>query len=188
MITTEDIADRTLHHMGLTGFQPFLVVIGAMDGVSYDDFYGYIEMYRWSGLFVEPIPEQFRRLQENYAKRPCTPANQYENSAVAAHDGTTRMLTINQAAIDQGRVNACFGGMSAIYPPRNGLASAADAETVAQYGEVIDVNCVTLATLFTRHAIERVDLFCVDAEGWDYEVIRQFDFAAHRPRRSAANT
>ena len=182
MITTEDIADLTLHHMGRTGFQPFLVVIGAMDGVSYDDFHGYISRYRWSGLFVEPIPEQFRRLQRHYANLAHKPANKYQNSAVASHDGTTRMLTINQDAIDQGTVDSCFGGMSAIDPPRNGLASAADAATVARYGAIIDVNCVTLATLFKRHAIERVDLFSVDAEGWDYEVIRQFDFSACRPR------
>ena len=182
MTTTEDIADLTLHHMGRTGVQPFVVVIGAMDGVSYDDFHGYINMYQWSGLFVEPIPEQFRRLRDNYANLSYAPANKYENSAIADHDGTIQMLTINQDAVDQRLVHPCFGGMSAIYPPRNGLASAADAPTVAQYGELIEVNCLTLATLFKRHAIDQVGLLCVDAEGWDYQVIRQFDFATYRPK------
>lgn len=182
MTTTEDIADLTLHHMGRTGVQPFVVVIGAMDGVSYDDFHGYINMYQWSGLFVEPIPEQFRRLKDNYARLNYRPANKYENSAIADYDGTIRMLTINQNAVDQRLVHPCFGGMSAIYPPRNGLASAADAATVARYGEMIEVPCLTLATLFKRHSIDQVGLLCVDAEGWDYAVIRQLDFAAYRPK------
>ena len=182
MNTTEDIADLTLHHMGRTGLQPFLVVIGAMDGVSYDEFHGYILSYRWSGLFVEPMPEQFRRLQRNYAQLPEPPPNLYENSAVAAHDGTIRMLTINQDAVDEGDVDPSFGGMSAIFPPKNGLASAADAATVARYGEIVEVNCVTLATLFARHAVDRVDLLCVDAEGWDWEILRQLDFTAYRPK------
>jgi FkbM family methyltransferase len=182
MITPEDIADLTLHHMGRTGFRPSLVVIGAMDGVTFDELHDYISLYGWSGLFVEPVPEQFRRLKENHAHLGHSPAHKYENSAVAAHDGTTRMLTIDQGAIDAGKVHPCFGGMSAIYPPRNGLASAGDAATVATYGRVIDVNCVTLATLLTRQGIESVDLLCIDAEGWDFEVIRQLDFTAHRPR------
>ncbi len=182
MITTEDIADLTLHHLGRTKYQPYLVVIGAMDGVSYDDLQGYIRAYRWSGLFVEPIPEQFRRLQKYHATLTDAPPHKYENSAVATHDGTIRMLTINQAAVDQGDVPASYGGMSAIVPPRNGLASAADADTVARYGETIDVPCVTLATLFARHAIDRVDVLCVDAEGWDWEILQQFDFGAYRPK------
>jgi FkbM family methyltransferase len=181
MIAAADIADLTLHHLGRSGAQPFLVVIGAMDGVSFDDFHGYISAYRWSGLFVEPVPEQFRRLQANYASLPHAPANQYENSAIAEHDGTIRMLTIRQEAVDSGAVHPCFGGMSAIYPPRNGLASAGDAETVATYGELIEVRCVTLDTLLKRHAVDRIDVLCMDAEGWDYRIIRQLDFSVYRP-------
>ena len=182
LVTTDDIADLTLHHMGRTGLNPHLVVIGAMDGVWYDEFVGYINGYRWSGLFVEPIPEQFRRLGQHYAGRDYAAANKYENSAIAEHDGTIEMLTIDQRAVDEGKVHACFGGMSAIYPPRNGLASAGDAATVAVYGERIVVPCLTLRTLFERHAVESVDLLWIDAEGWDYKILRQLDFSRYRPR------
>jgi FkbM family methyltransferase len=181
MRTTENIADLTLHHLGRSGVRPSLVVIGAMDGHSFDDFSSYISLYEWSGLFVEPIPEQFRRLQQHYAGLEHAPQNKYENSAIADHDGTVRMLTINQAAVDSGAVHPCFGGMSAIYPPRNGLASAGDAEVVATYGELIEVDCLTLASLFARHGIERVDIVCIDAEGWDYAIIRQLDLSVYRP-------
>jgi FkbM family methyltransferase len=159
-----------------------VVVIGAMDGVSYDEFQGYVRAYKWSGLYVEPVPEQFRRLQANHAALMDRAANRYENSAVATHDGTIRMLTISQAAVDRGDVSPAYGGMSAIVPPKNGLASAADAATVARYGEVIEVPCITLATLFARHGIDRVDVLCIDAEGWDWEILRQLDFGAYRPR------
>lgn len=182
MITTEDLADLTLHHMGRTGFQPFVVVIGAMDGVSFDDFHGYLTMYQWSGLFVEPIPEQFRRLQGNHVRLGSAGGNRYENCAIAEHDGTIQMLTINQDAVDAGTVHPCFGGMSTIYPPRNGLASPEDAGTVAAHGELVEVACLTLPTLFRRHAVDRVDVLCLDAEGWDYRILRQLDFAAYRPK------
>ncbi|MGD9765974.1 MAG: FkbM family methyltransferase [Candidatus Binatia bacterium] len=182
MVTTEDIADVTLHHMGRTGVQPFVVVIGAMDGVTFDEFHGYIAMYEWTGLYVEPIPEQFRRLRAHYATLSFAANNKYENSAIADHDGTVQMLTIDHEAVDAGEIHHAFGGMSAIYPPRNGLASAGDAEVVARYGRLIEVDCLTLPSLFRRHAIDRVDLLCVDAEGWDYRIIQQLDFSTYRPK------
>ncbi|MDX2170753.1 MAG: FkbM family methyltransferase [Deltaproteobacteria bacterium] len=179
--TDEDIADLTLHHMGRTGAQPFWVVIGAMDGVTFDDLSGYISLYRWCGLFVEPIPELFRRLRAHYEAAPQAAGNRYANCAVAEHDGTVEMLTIDQDAVDRGEVHAAFGGMSAIYPPRNGLASSGDAAVVAKYATRIQVPCLTLATLFARHAVERIDVLAIDAEGWDYRILRQLDFATYRP-------
>lgn len=178
----EDIADLTLHYMGRTGLKCYVVSIGAMDGVSYDEFAGYISLYQWSGLFVEPIPEQFRRLRAHYDALPCAVGNRYENSAIAEHEGTIEMLTIDQRAIDQGRVDACFAGMSAIFPPRNGLASAGDAAVVAAYGERILVPCLTLKALLARHAVQKVDMLSIDTEGWDYRILRQLDFSRYRPK------
>lgn len=182
MKTDQNVFDITLHNMGLSGEAPFFLVIGAMDGVSFDEFNPFIKTYNWSGVFVEPIPEQFKRLKENLLALGCSPNSKYENSAIAEHDGTVKMLTINQQAIDTGKVNSCFGGMSSIYPPRNGLGSEGDAKTVELYGEMIEVNCITLNTLITRHNIKSLDIICIDAEGWDYKILRQLDFTTWRPK------
>jgi FkbM family methyltransferase len=179
--TSEDIVDLTLHHMGRTGAQPFWVVIGAMDGLTFDELSGYIGLYRWNGLFVEPIPEQYRRLRAHYDAEPQAAGNRYENCAVAEHDGTVEMLTIDLDAVDRGEVHAAFGGMSAIYPPRNGLASDGDAAVVAKYGARIQVPSLTLASLLARHAVTRIDVLSIDAEGWDYRILRQLDFTVYRP-------
>lgn len=174
--------DHALHYLGLSGAQPVFVVIGAMDGVSFDDFHSFIRTYGWSGLLVEPVPEQFRRLVANYTAAGCSPRNIYENCAIAEHNGTTQMLTINQNAIDRGLVDECFGGMSAIVPPRNGLGSEGDAETVRRYGELIEVPCLTLSALLERHHIDAFDVLCIDAEGWDFRILRQLNCARWRPK------
>jgi len=174
--------DHTLRYLGVSGAKPSFVVIGAMDGVSFDEFHSHVRNYRWSGLLVEPIPEQFRRLVSNYTAIGCSPDNRYENSAIAEHDGAIQMLTIHQEAVDNGKVHECFGGMSAIYPPRNGLASKDDAETVRRYGELIEVPCITLKTLLERHRVEALDILCIDAEGWDFRILRQLDFSRWRPK------
>jgi FkbM family methyltransferase len=177
-----NLFDHALRYLGLSGVQASFVVIGAMDGISFDEFHSHVRNYRWSGLLVEPIPEQFRRLVSNYTAIGCSPDNRYENSAIAEHDGAIRMLTIRQEAIDGGKVHECFGGMSAIYPPRNGLASEGDAETVRRYGELIEVPCITLQTLLERHRVESFDMLCIDAEGWDFKILRQLDFSRWRPK------
>jgi FkbM family methyltransferase len=173
--------DHVLHHIGLSEIKPSFVVIGAMDGISYDEFHNFVRTYHWSGLLVEPIPEQFRRLVYNYSIIGCSPNNKYENCAVAEHNGTTQMLMIDQAAVDQGAVHACFGGMSAIYPPRNGLSSEGDAETVRRFGRIIEVPCLTLESLLEKHDIDAIDVLCIDAEGWDFNIFKQLDFKRWRP-------
>jgi len=49
--------------------------------------------------------------------------------------------------------------------------------------QVDRVPCWTLETLLAKAKAPRgVDLLVIDAEGWDYEIIRSIDFAAVRPR------
>lgn len=178
----DDIFDQALHRLGLANYDVRFVQVGAMDGVSFDDFHGYVRMYGWAGLLVEPMPWHFERLRAAYAcLDPDGTRYRFERAAIAEADGTLRMLAIDPAAVDDGRVAACFGGMSAIWPPRNGLASEGDAAVVAQWGRAIDVPSLSLATLLTRHDVRRIDVLCIDAEGWDFRILRQLDVSRWRP-------
>ncbi|MEZ5420156.1 MAG: FkbM family methyltransferase [Vicinamibacterales bacterium] len=178
----DDLFDQALHRLGLAFADPYFVQIGAMDGVSFDDFHGYVRMYGWAGLLVEPVPWQFERLKAAYASLPGGATRYaFEPAAVAAHDGTVDMLVIDRAAVDDGRVAPCFGGMSAIWPPRNGLASDGDAAVVRAFGRRLTVPCLTLPTLLARHGVGRLDILCIDAEGWDFAILRQLDVEHLRP-------
>lgn len=178
----DDIFDQALHRLGLARHDVRFVQVGAMDGVSFDDFHGYVRMYGWAGLLVEPMPWHFERLQAAYARLdPDGTRYRFERAAIAEADGTVRMLTIDPAAVDDGRIAACFGGMSAIWPPRNGLASEGDAAVVAAWGRDIDVPALSLATLLARHDVRRIDVLCIDAEGWDFRILRQLDVSRWRP-------
>ena len=41
--------------------------------------------------------------------------------------------------------------------------------------------CETLAGLFNKHKITKIDVFQVDVEGYDYHVLKQLDFDLYRP-------
>jgi len=180
--SSDDIFDQSLHRLGLAAHDVRFVQIGAMDGVSFDDFHGYVRMYAWAGLLVEPMPWHFERLRTAYARLdPDGTRYRFERAAIAEADGTVRMLAIDPTAVDDGRVAACFGGMSAIWPPRNGLASEGDAAVVAAWGRVIEVPALSLATLVARHDVRCIDVLCIDAEGWDARILRQLDVSRWRP-------
>ena len=45
---------------------PFVMVVGAMDGRMFDPIYPYVYKYHWKGLFIEPLPDLFEKLKKVY--------------------------------------------------------------------------------------------------------------------------
>ena len=50
--------------------RPFVVQIGANDGKTHDPLYRYISKYKTAGLLVEPQPDVFQKLKNNYKDNP----------------------------------------------------------------------------------------------------------------------
>jgi hypothetical protein len=57
--------DKALHYIGKKQKNVFVINIGAMDGVMFDEMIGYTNMYNFIGLYVEPIPYLFEKLKNN---------------------------------------------------------------------------------------------------------------------------
>ena len=174
----ENFFDKAVHYLGKTNPNTFVMNIGAMDGVMFDELIGYTNMYNFKGLYVEPIPYLFDKLKNNIPNE----GNLFENSAISDYNGDIKMVTIDKEVIDQGLVHSCFYGMSAVYPPKNGLGSEFDKPTVDKYGKEVTVKCITLDKLLRKHEIKNIDVFKVDAEGHDYIIFKQIDFDEFRPK------
>jgi FkbM family methyltransferase len=140
----------------------FFVQVGANDGKgSKDPIHQFVVAHRWSGLAVEPMPAAFERLCQTYA-------------------GNRRVRPVNVAIDDEDGVRPMFfpsnsdTTLASLLPDRNILSK--------QQGlQQVDVRCSTFASLFREHAVARVDVLQIDTEGYDYRVLRQFDFARFRP-------
>lgn len=169
--------DKSLHYLGNKNKLQFVLNIGAMDGVMFDEMSGYTHMYNAKGLYVEPILYLFERLKNNFGD-----SNLFENSAISDYNGEIEMLTIDREAIDNKAVHECFYGMSAVFPPKNGLASEGDKLTVETYGKVVKVPCITFDRLIEKHSITSVDVIKIDAEGHDYHIFKQIDLEKLRPK------
>jgi len=146
------------------------VQIGANDGVMWDPLHSVVRAYEWSGLLVEPIPEVYERLKANYAG---VPNLRFENAAIGSSDGTATLYSLDPRPGD---------------PYWAGLISSLDRATICSHeGLIVGVDeriveipvaSLTLPTLVRRHQLRLIDLLNVDAEGYDFEILKQIDFSS----------
>lgn len=173
-----DYFNDALHHFGRKGEELFVLNIGAMDGITFDEMAGYLKSYAFKGLFVEPIRVHYEQLRENFSEE----GHLFENAAIAEYDGEIEMLTIDHSVIKRGLVHLAFSGMSAVYPPKNGLGSEQDRQVVENYGQKVTVPCITFKTLLEKHGLKGFDVIKIDAEGYDYRIFKQIDLKKYRPK------
>lgn len=175
-----EISDAALHYIGQHKTGVKVVQIGAMDGLSYDDTREYLDIYNWDALLVEPIPEMFQELKENFKDRT---NYKFEQCAITSFDGSITMMTIPLDSIIKNDLHPGYKGMSAIYPLKNGFGTGypRDAEVKTNYGVDIVVPAMTFKSLCEKHNIENFDILICDAEGHDWIICDQIDFTKYHP-------
>lgn len=168
-LTLSDVLLKMVLRGGKT--QDFTFVqIGANDGLSNDPIRRYVIMYGFQGILIEPQPDVFMRLQTNYDGIPNV---RFENAAIAPKDGEIEMYR--------------FKKVTGFPQWADGLASFSKESLTNNFqavkGEVetIIVPAISLTSLLRKHAIKHLDLLQIDAEGYDYEIIKMIDFDAIKP-------
>jgi FkbM family methyltransferase len=150
------------------------IQIGAMDGVKFDDLYLYINNFNWSGYLVEPLPEKFEKLMNNYQD---VEGLSFECSAITNFDGEVEIYTIPQEKIDDGTVEEWAEGCSTLTPKTH-------LESLTPYMVPKLVNAMTFDTFTKKWNIENfdIDFIQVDTEGSDYDIMMQIINSGVRPK------
>lgn len=157
--------------------EAFLIEIGANDGIGHNPLHRYLVSGRWSGILVEPAPSAFARLERTYAD--CGDRLVLEQAAIADHDGKARFFTLEWVEDGESRPLDVFGSLSVESVERSGAIFLPEANRRI---DEIEVDCLTFQSLCDRHRVENVDLLVLDAEGADYELLKQIDIGRYRPR------
>jgi FkbM family methyltransferase len=166
------------------------IEIGANDGVQYDHLRPFIVSLPWRGVMVEPVPWVFARLRDNYRGHEGV---SFENAAISDVDGRVPFYYVAPAS-DLGQDHP-------IWSDAIGSLSRDEVEkTIAAARDFVGRGCgvhiphveariqrtevpsLTFEALCRKHAIGELDLLVIDAEGYDYEIIKGIDFQRHRPR------
>jgi len=157
----------------------FVLKIGANDGVTNDPLATLLLTdRRYRGLLVEPLPMYAAMLRANYGKcgRFAT-----EQAAVTASSCTANMYYVDENALERIGI--------AIPDWVRGVASFDRLHVLKHLTPEMhltvkeaSVECLAVNALLSRNNIQKIDLLQIDSEGFDYVILRQFDFTTLRPR------
>lgn len=136
--------------------------IGAMDGVKHDELYRYVKTNDWTGVLVEPLPDMFDKLVQNYQDRP---GLKFECSAITNEDGPVQMSRIPTELIQDKVVPDWAEGCSTLVT--DGYISDLLPHMVKE-----TVRGITLKTLYEKYG-RNFDFIQVDTEGFDYDIFLQ---------------
>ena len=169
----------------LAGRQDFFFVqIGAHEGQAGDPLTDLVITRGLRGVLVEPQPDIFSKLCNNYKQHSQL---QFEQAAIAPADGTVAFY----------RVDPEFWRRNALNPGSDSEISSLDPQQIrfhvelfggkalaareAEYLIAEQVPALTLKTLLSKHRVERYDLLQIDAEGFDYEILKMIDWNSAPP-------
>jgi FkbM family methyltransferase len=153
----------------------FFIQVGAFDGRANDPLREIVMEHGWRGILVEPQREVFRELEKNYGDQP---GLVLRNVAVAGVSGPRTLYKLRTG--------------DAALPPWAGQLASFRREVVLKHGDVIPdiasrietetVECLTFEDLLAPVRPDHIDLLQVDAEGYDFEILKLFHGAGLRAR------
>ncbi|MBV8159873.1 MAG: FkbM family methyltransferase [Acidimicrobiia bacterium] len=155
---------------------PFTFVqVGSHDGRTDDPLFGAVTTTPVRGILIEPVPELFERLTATHAgRRDLT----LVNAAIAEAAGTRELYWVAPLPGDPSWVDQLGSFSHAVV-----LSHAEWVPRLADRVRSLRVECRTLPSLIREHGLSRVDLLHIDAEGYDFAILKTVEFdAAWAPR------
>src|SRR6185503_18442088 len=160
---------------------------GGFDGVSFDPLRQHIVEHNLSGLIIEPVADYFAKLKALYqGSSAVTPVN----CAIDRTNGARTIWRFNPRAFEKGLLPPHFAGIVSFVMEdllkEGGVlaASSVNEETMAVLRsqlQPVTVPCRTMDSVLQEYGVERVDILQIDTEGYDYVILKLFDFAKYRP-------
>jgi FkbM family methyltransferase len=160
--------EQLFHRYMHPGF--FFIQIGANDGVYKDPVYPLVTRAGVGGILVEPLPDLFSQLRENYAGHPRV---ELVNMAIHRHAGEMDLYRVDPRATGYPE---WVKGIASFRKDHHQLSGVDPGDMI-----ITRVPCLSLEQLLTRYRVERVDLLQVDTEGYDLEILKMIDFNRIRP-------
>jgi len=164
---------RLIDKMGYGCFQ--FIQVGSNDGVSQDLIGDKVRGEGWNGILVEPIPTYFEQLKMNYQGHL---GLSFEQVAIASDSGYRKIYYVAPEEVEKHGLPEwvkLLGSFSLDHIKKH----VGDAVRV----DCVSVPCMPLSDLVEKYHVEKLDLLAIDAEGYDFEVLKSLDFNKINPRQ-----
>lgn len=148
----------------------FFIECGANDGLRQSNSYWFERFRGWRGLLIEAVPENAARCRRN------RPRSITVSAALVASEVITsvRIRTADLMA-------HVSGSFATAEEEARHHANALDVQELGRIDE-IEVPATTLDRVWRQQGLGEVDLFSLDVEGFELDVLKGMNVARNRPR------
>lgn len=153
----------------------FFMQIGANNDAGKDPIHKFILRYNLKGILIEPQKEAMERIKANFGK--CDRLY-FANVAVANKNGYETFYTIKN---DVDKYIGTGGASFNKDMVRRYIKNRIKKNNVDKYIKKESVKCLTLDAIANKYNIVKIDFLQIDAEGYDFEIIKMFDFQKFSP-------
>jgi FkbM family methyltransferase len=151
------------------------VQVGSNDS-GYGDPLNFHTMHHgWRGLMIEPLPHIYERLRKRYAG---VEGLQFANVAIDREPGSRPFYHLRRS--DERGLPPWYD-MLGSFSKENVLKHQKYLADIPERIVETSVRCQTFAGLCEEFGIERFDVLHIDAEGYDYEILKTIDLRRHQP-------
>jgi FkbM family methyltransferase len=159
------------------------IQIGGNDGISNDPFREFIIQYGGTGIIVEPQPQEFEKLKNNYKyvlSRPNTKKIFFERCAISYESDRANLYIVDDDFIYQNeRDSESLRGVASL--DRNHLINIIGSEN-SRYIKTIQIPCQTIEQLLSKHNFNSFDCIFMDVEGYEYEILKNISLDKIKPK------
>ena len=160
--------------------------VGANDGFDNDPIHKFILRDNWSGVLIEPQKVVFEKyLSKTYSKSKNI---QLVNAAIDKISGIKPMYIISFSNDRWATGLASFGEESmkklidsGYIDKRAKFQNVKPPESKDDYITTVDVETHSFIEIIKQNSIKQIDLLQIDAEGYDFELLKMFPFESIKP-------
>lgn len=162
----------------------FFIQVGSNDGIQHDPLYKFIKRDDWQGIMMEPQKTAFSKLSYAYQRDNV----HLVNKAIAADNQPKKLYKIAfteerwasgiSSFLRQHVEDRIADGHVDRQCKKNGITPP---QNKADYITFDEVQCTNFPSLLKEYDVKKVDILHIDTEGFDYEVIKLFDFSVLKP-------
>ena len=157
-INSQKVLDRIVK---LNQFKK-IIQVGSNDGLTDDYVMEIIKKYDLTSILIEPEPEAFKKLKENYHN---SKKIVFINKALDKRDSSSKKFYIVKKEYLK------------FYHENISVLSSFNNNHLIKWGvkqshiSSIDIECISWITLLDSNNFHDVQVICIDAEGYDHELV-----------------
>jgi len=153
--------------------------IGSNDGQKNDPMWPLIKKYSLPGILVEPFEENFKKLCLNYTTQSAGLDNlNFEQVGISDKEEILNFFYIT----DIEKTEPDWYDQIGSFDKATFFSNIEVVPSLLNRVGIKKIECTTVDQILTKNNFTKIDLIHIDAEGYDYKIIKSINFKKWKPK------